>query len=217
MIVIPNGFNLSLFQPKKNAAKPLLKELSLPENTLLIGHVARWDGQKDHDNLIKAVKMVIERYPNAHFILCGQNIDNKNDVLCSNIEKEGVKKNVHLMGRRDDIPRIMPQFDLLVSSSKVGEGFPNVLGEAMACEVPCVTTDVGDSAYIVGDTGFVVPSENPQALADAIMQYFSLSTSERKRLGQRARKRVETHFALDLVVEKYESVYLDLLNIDERR
>jgi glycosyltransferase involved in cell wall biosynthesis len=211
MNVIPNGFDLRLFKPNENSSKNLLETLTLAEDAVLIGHVARWDGQKDHANLIKAAKMVIERYPNAHFILCGQNIDHKNDILCSYIKKAGVEKNIHLMGRRDDIPRIMPQFDLLVSSSKAGEGFPNVLGEAMACEVPCVTTDVGDSAYIVGDTGFVVPPENPQALADAMIRYFSLSFEERKQLGRKARKRVETYFALDLVVEKYESIYQSLL------
>jgi glycosyltransferase involved in cell wall biosynthesis len=81
----------------------------------------------------------------------------------------------------------------------------------MACEVPCVTTDVGDSAYIVGDTGFVVPPENSQALADAMIRYFSLSVEERKRMGKKARQRVESHFALDLVVERYESIYQSLL------
>ena len=211
MEVIPNGFNLRLFKPNEFPYKNLLKTFALEDDAFLIGHVGRWDGQKDHFNLIKAAKIVIEKYPNVHFILCGQNIDQENDILSSYIEKAGVEKNIHLMGRRDDIPKIMPEFDLLVSSSKTGEGFPNVLGEAMACEVPCVTTDVGDSAFIVGDTGFVVPPENSQALADAIIKYFRLPVKERKRMGKKARQRVESHFALDIVVEKYESIYQSLL------
>jgi glycosyltransferase involved in cell wall biosynthesis len=178
---------------------------------MLVGHVARWHGQKDHPNLIKAVKLVIERYPNVHFVLCGDDINRDNKILSDMIEKEGVKYNVHLMGRRNDINTLMPQFDLYVSSSKAGEAFPMVLGEAMACEVPCVTTDVGDSAYIVGDTGFVVPPENPRALANSIICYISKKFEERERLKKRARERIENHFALDLVMEKYESIYWSLL------
>ncbi|MGP3560192.1 glycosyltransferase family 4 protein [Geobacillus sp. BK01] len=211
MVVIPNGFDLGVFQPSQYP-KSLLKELSLNKDSLLVGHAARWHGQKDHPNLIKAAKLVVERYPNVHFVLCGDGVNQGNETLSALIKKEGIQNNVHLMGRRNDIHTLMPQFDLYVSSSKAGEAFPIVLGEAMACEVPCVTTDVGDSAYIVGDTGFVVPPENSQALADAMLRYFSLSVEERKRMGKKARQRVESHFALDLVVERYESIYQSLLS-----
>jgi len=210
MVVIPNGFDLGVFQPSQHP-KSLFNELSLNKDCLLVGHAARWHGQKDHPSLIKAAKLVVQRYPNVHFVLCGDGVNQENEILSALIEKEGIQNNVHLMGRRNDIHTLMPQFDVYVSSSKAGEAFPIVLGEAMACEIPCVTTDVGDSAYIVGDTGFVVPPENPQALADAIIRYFSLSVEERKRMGKKARQRVESHFALDLVVERYESIYQSLL------
>jgi len=211
MMVIPNGFDLGLFQPNRHS-KSLLKELFLGDDCLLVGHAARWHGQKDHPNLIKAARFVVEQLPNVHFVLCGDGITHENETLSALIRQEGIEKHVHLLGRRNDIHTLMPQFDVYVSSSKAGEAFPIVLGEAMACEVPCVTTDVGDSAYIVGDTGFVVPPENPQALADAIIRCLSLSAEERKQLGKKARQRVEAHFALDLVVEKYESIYQSLLS-----
>jgi glycosyltransferase involved in cell wall biosynthesis len=210
MVVIPNGFNLDLFKPNKHS-KQLLEELSLEEDVFLVGHVARWDGQKDHANLIKAAKFVIEEQPNVHFVLCGDGINDNNETLSSLIKEEGIEGNIHLMGRRDDIPELMPQFDLLVSSSKAGEGFPNVIGEAMSCEVPCVVTDVGDSAYIVGNTGFVVPPEKPDLLAKAIIQFLSLSKNEREHLGKLARERVQNYFSLDLIVKRYEKVYLELL------
>lgn len=218
MVVIPNGFNLDLFKPNPNnkVSKQLLEELSLPRDAFIVGHVARWDGQKDHANLIKAAKYVIKEDKNIHFVLCGDGISSKNETLSLLIKKENIEKNVHLMGRRDDIPALMPQFDLLVSSSKAGEGFPNVLGEAMACEVPCVTTDVGDSAYIVGDTGLVVPPGNPQLLGEAILTFLKYPESHRKKLGQLARERVENYFSLDLIVRKYENVYLELLKASKK-
>ena len=209
MVIIPNGFDLGLFQPSQHP-KSLIRELALNKNCMLVGQAARWHGQKDHYNLIKAAKLVVKVYPNVHFVLCGEGINKENETLTALIEKNDIQKNVHLIGRRNDIHKLMPQFDLYVSSSK-GEAFPIVLGEAMACEVPCVTTDVGDSAYIVGDTGFVVPPENSQALAEAIIRYLRLPEEERKRMGKKARQRVEDHFALDLVVENYESIYQSLL------
>jgi len=216
MIVIPNGFNIQKFSPIPKAKEQLKSQLSISKNAFLVGLVARWDPLKDHHNFIKAAKIVAEHLPNIHFVLCGDNIDVNNDLLMDWIKNTKAEELFHLMGRREDIGLIMPAFDLLVLSSK-GEAFPNVLGEAMACEVPCVATNVGDSVYIVGDTGFVVPPENPQALADAIIRCFSLPIEEREQLGKRARKRVESNFKLELVVEKYEHVYLDLLQMSERR
>lgn len=213
MIVIPNGFDLTLFRPNKKS-RSLKEELFLKEDVYLIGHVARWDSQKDHANLIKAAKLVIQKKPNIHFILCGDGISSQNKTLFSLIKKEGIEKNIHLMGRRSDIPDLMPQFDLFVLSSK-GEGFPNVLGEAMACEVPCVVTDVGDSSYIVDETGFVVPPKQPDQLANAILRFFNLSTHEREYLGRLARERVQNQFSLELIVNKYENVYLEILNKNE--
>lgn len=209
VVVIPNGFDLDLFKPNKQN-KFLLQELSLSHDSLLVGHVARWHPQKDHLNLIRAAQIVIKHLPQVHFVLCGDGITPSNEVLWASIQQAGIQHQVHLLGRRNDIHLLMPQFDVYVSSSK-GEAFPNALGEAMACEVPCITTDVGDSAYIVGDTGFVVPPQDPQALANAIIQYFRTPLEQRQQLGRKARQRVETHFTLAQTVKQYEQVYESLL------
>jgi glycosyltransferase involved in cell wall biosynthesis len=105
----------------------------------------------------------------------------------------------------------MASFDI-VSSSSIGEGFPNTIGEAMACEVPCVVTNVGDSAAIVGDTGRVVPPGNPGALAKAWEELIDLGAAGREELGRRARARIVENFSLAAVVHRYESLYLDILS-----
>jgi glycosyltransferase involved in cell wall biosynthesis len=113
------------------------------------------------------------------------------------------------MGQRDDIPRLMAALDVLASSS-VGEAFPNVLGEAMACSVPCAVTDVGDSAYIVGDTGRVVASGDMTGLAAALESLLKLPLDQRRSLGERARARVVECFEIGKVVRMYEAFYEEL-------
>lgn len=210
MVVIPNGFDLDKFSPNDSAKSSLRAMLSIPKSHFIVGMVARWDPLKDHYTFIRAAKFVINSLPNVHFVLCGDLITQKNEKLLSWIKEQELEDHFHLLGRRDDIERIMPAFDLLVSSSK-GEAFPNVLGEAMACEVPCVVTDVGDSAFIVGNTGYVVPPDEPELLAKDIIKFLNLSNGEKGRLGNQARNRVEENFSLDSIVRMYEQIYIDLL------
>jgi glycosyltransferase involved in cell wall biosynthesis len=94
-----------------------------------------------------------------------------------------------------------------VFSSAYGEGFPNVIGEAMACGVVCVATDAGDAAMIVGDCGLIVPRRDAPALADAITTALSMPLEERLDLGRKARRRIEEHFSIDAVVRQYENLY----------
>ncbi len=126
------------------------------------------------------------------------------------IEQAGIRGNCHLLGPRQDVPRYMAAMDVIVLASQ-SEGFPNVLGEAMACGVPCVTTDTGDSALIIGDTGNVVPIKDPELLAQACEALLELSDEERRTLGLAARRRIEDQFSLPTIVHKYEQLYQELL------
>jgi glycosyltransferase involved in cell wall biosynthesis len=147
-------------------------------------------------------------------VLAGQGIDASNRELMRMVEAAGVYQVTHLLGLRSDIPRLMAALDVLASSS-YGEAFSNVLGEAMACSVPCAVTDVGDSAYIVGDTGRVVRSGDMLGLADAMMELLLLPAGERTALGERARKRVVEYFEISQVVKRYEIFYQELAEIDK--
>ena len=126
------------------------------------------------------------------------------------IHQAKVSHVTHFLGLRDDIPRLMASLDVLVSASTHGEAFPNVLGEAMACGVPCVVTDVGDSAYIVGDTGKVVAPDDMAGLAIALDNLLSLPTEERFKLGRQARLQIAENFEIGKVVNLYQSLYEEL-------
>ncbi len=211
MIVIPNGFDLDAFRPDAEARYSVRRELGILDDAVIIGMVARFDPQKDHKNLIDAAGVLCRTYKNIHFILCGNRITNDNKQLAKWIQEHNLQANFHLLGRRADIARISAAFDIASSSSSYGEGFPNVVGEAISCEVPCVVTNVGDSAYIVGNTGIVVPPKNPLAMAKAWEKLIKLPAEERKILGKLARKRIEDNFEISSVVNQYEALYSQLL------
>ena len=210
MIIIPNGFDLDAFKPDAEARYSVRRELRIPDDAATIGMVARFDPQKDHKNLIDAAGVLCRSNKNIHFILCGDGITNDNKQLVKWIQEYSLQANFHLLGQRADIARITTAFDI-ASSSSYGEGFPNVVGEAMSCEVPCVVTNVGDSAYIVGDTGIVVPPKNPLAMAKAWEKLIKLPAEERKILGKLARKRIEDNFEINFVVNRYMVLYSQLL------
>lgn len=206
-IVTPNGFDLKRFQPNLQARKSVRQELEIDADKTLVGLIARFDPQKNHSGFFEAIGHLHQKKPDVHFLLAGHRIDNANDELIEAIHKAKVSHVTHLLGLRNDIPRLMASLDVLVSASTYGEGFPNVLGEAMACGVPCVATDVGDSAYIVEDTGKVVAPDDTVGLSVALDDLLSLPVAERAMLGQRARLRIAQNFEINQVVSLYQSLY----------
>jgi len=210
MVVIPNGFDLETYRPDPQARISVRRELDIQNETPLIGLVGRFDPQKDHHNFMLAAARLGAHHPSPHFLLCGDCIDTQNAELTKWIAAAGLSERFHLLGRREDIPRLTAALDIASSSSSFGEAFPLVLGEAMACGVPCVTTDVGDSARIVGDTGYVVPSKNPDAFANALNKLLNLSPQARIYLGQQARKRVKENYSLAFIMKQYEELHRDV-------
>ena len=211
MQVVPNGFDLARFKPDDAARSAVRAELGIADSTPLVGLIGRFDPQKNHAGFFAAANALQRRMPDAHFVLAGRGIEKDNAALMQSIDKAGVLVNTHLLGLRDDVPRLMAALDVLASSSSYGEAFPNVLGEAMACGVPCVVTDVGDSAYIVGDTGRVVAAGDMAAFAAALEDLLTLPLAEKAALGERARARVAEHFRIETVTRQYEDFYECLL------
>ncbi len=206
IVVLPNGFNVSDYAPSAESSEFVRCELNIPPGALVIGHAGRFHPVKDHRGFVAAAEMLHAAMPDVVFVMCGEGVDWRNEELAAWIRHAGLESSFRLLGRRNDLPRLNAALDIATSCS-TSEGFPNAVGEAMACGVPCVVTDVGDSAYLVGDTGVVVRPSDPAELFGAWMELLALTQSARTTVGERARKRVEEHFDIDNVVAQYESVY----------
>jgi len=211
--VIPNGFDLDQFRPDPSARLKFREELKLPEDAVLIGMIARFDAMKDHENLFRAMQLMRQRDRNVRCVLVGNGMTEDNNEICRIISRYGLIEQIYLLGERHDIPFIMSGLDIMVNSS-LTEGFPNVIGEAMACGTSCVVTDVGDSALIVGEAGRVVPPKNPEALAEACEKLIGLGREGRMQLGAVARARIQKHFSISSIVSQYEDFYQNLSGAD---
>ncbi|MGP4789275.1 glycosyltransferase family 4 protein [Psychrobacter sp. 1Y11] len=209
LTVISNGFELNKFSPNDECRNAVITELSLDKVSDIIGMVGRFDPQKDHTNLIKAVHIVVKSRPNLKVLLIGKDMNEDNKTLLDLIKNLNIGKNIIFLDQRTDIPAVMNAMDLHILSSLYGEGFPNVIAEAMACGTPCVTTDVGDSALIVGDLGWVVPVGDSKALANAIITGIKEKDNKAKWLSrkQAVRQRILNNFDISSMVKNYDDVW----------
>jgi glycosyltransferase involved in cell wall biosynthesis len=206
--VLPNGFDVDCFVPNFSGSSAFRKEIRINENDILIGHVGRWDPVKGHKYLLEASASVLTDIPNAHLALVGKGLDTDNNELMDLIRGTDSER-IHMMGVRSDIAEVTASFDIAVLPS-LSEGFPNTLGEAMSSSVPCVVTDVGDCAEIVGLGGIVIPPADSKALAKALISLANQTKSHRRALGERNRQRIIDHFSMPDIVDRYMSLYMDI-------
>jgi glycosyltransferase involved in cell wall biosynthesis len=213
-VLIPNGFDLGRFRPDEAAREEVRRELGIAAGEVLVGMVARVAAQKDHLTFLRAAAALARRRPEVRFLLCGgpdalngKGATPDNEHLLSPILAAGLLDRFHLIGPRADVPRVIAALDVATLSSAFGEAFPLVLGEAMACGVPCVATDVGDTAFLLGETGRVVPPRDPEALAAGWEALVAMGADGRRRLGQAARARVEESFELRAIAARYRELW----------
>ncbi len=206
-IVIPNGFDTALFRADAAARSSTRGRLDIPERAEVVGLVARDHPMKDHATFFRAAEAVARLRRDAYFLLAGPGIETANERIAALVAAAGVGQRVRLLGEVGGVEQLLPAFDVAVLSSAWGEAFPNVLGEAMACGVPCVSTDVGDAREIIGDAGRIVPAANSERLAAAVVEVLSLGRDGRRALGEAGRRRVEAMFSLDAVAGQYLELY----------
>ena len=203
MTVIPNGVDTTRFSPRGT------KELTQncfdlkSDQGMRFGVVARFHPVKDHLNLLDALARLNDPSQNWRCLMIGGGITQDNQTLMSWIVDRQLTERLILLGQRSDVPQLMNLIDVLILPSR-SEASPNVLIEAMASGTPCISTDVGDTACIVGDSGWIVPRQDSVALAKAcnlaLVNYRSESWSQR---CEAARLRATSLFSLGAMVDGY--------------
>ncbi len=206
--VIPNGYDLDKFTPDINTRKESRNRINISKKQFLLGMVARFDIIKDHKNLLAALGIVNKRGINFYCLLAGTGIDASNKELSELIDKESIRDNLILLGRQDNIHLIMNMLDVHILSSS-DEAFPNVLAEAMACGIPCISTDVGDASSILGNTGWIVKKQNPAALASAIIEARNTSLNNNSWQNRKieARSRIIENYSIENMVAEYNRIW----------
>ena len=209
--VVPNGIDTQRFQPDRERGAALRRQWLAGRKGPLIGMAARIDPMKDHGNFLQTVAEIAVHGPEIRFVCIG---GGKPDYLAEvqgMAESLGLADRIFWAGHLEDMPAAFCALDLNLLPSAFGEGFPNAVGEAMACGVPSVVTDVGDAGLVVGEAGAVVPRRDPEALAAAVGRWLATSEAERRVLSQAARQRIVAEFSADAMVEQMAELYRGLV------
>lgn len=205
--MIPNGYDTNVFCRDEGARESLRRELDIAADAVAIGLPARYHPMKDHWTFLAAAARLAAAEPKAVFVLAGTGTEAANCELIDAIATAGLGGRVRLLGNRGDMVRVYSALDIVTLSSAYGEGHPNVLGEAMSCEVVCAATDVGDAAELIGSTGVVVPPGDPAVLAAAWRGLVDLGAAGRRARGAEARERIIQFYDIDAITRRYEALF----------
>jgi glycosyltransferase involved in cell wall biosynthesis len=218
--VVHNGYDEVVFYPDEELRSQARRELHIDSDTFLVGSIARWNVRKDVPNLLEALHLVKAMQLPMRTLLIGRGLDSSNADLLSAVESLGCADSVSMLGHRSDLDMLARALDLHVLPSAT-EAFPNVVAETMLSGTPNVVTDVGDSALIVGDSGWVVPPRDPAKLATAIQAAYGEwkdNPKQWQKRRERARALVVDQFTFEGMAQGYERVWSEVINArDERR
>lgn len=200
---IPNGLDLAQFEPNAQIYADFRTKHKLPARAIIIGMVARFDPMKDHATFLRAAALLAKKRSDVYFVCAGRNINWQNTELTQIIHDANIADRVLLLDQLNNVNTLYPAFDYLTQTSVFGEGFPNVVAEAMACGVPCFVTDVGDALDIIGEHGYQVVKNDPDKLASEWMKALTTGTKDNTAL----RKRISENFSLPNIIDKYIEQY----------
>ncbi|PAS99209.1 MAG: hypothetical protein BSR46_09425 [Candidatus Dactylopiibacterium carminicum] len=209
-VVLPNGVDAARFRPDAEARQQLRATLGIDGSVFLVALVGRFHPAKNHAGFLRAAAIVAGEAGKVHFLLAGSGISADNPELAPLLQDERLRGRLHVLGPREDVPRLFAASDLFVLSS-IQEALPNVVMEAMSCGLPGVVTDVGDAARMIGDSGWCVAPGDDEALADAILLAYGEDAAAFAARGRAARGRVLAQFDADAVAARYVALYCGLL------
>ncbi len=205
--IIANGFDTKAFAPDPALQTALRQKWGIPHDAPVMGMAARFDPMKGQRFFLKVASAVAKSLPKARFLMCGKDVDKDNRTLMAWAREYKVENKLVLMGKLDDMNTFYNLLDVFCLCSDHGEGFPNVLGEAMSCGRPGVVTDVGDSREIVARAGAVVRPDDVDAYTNAVLEILSQSPAERRAMGQAARSRIKKKYSIKSIVCEYEKTF----------
>jgi glycosyltransferase involved in cell wall biosynthesis len=211
MIAISNGIDTERFCPDVESGLKLRQQWEIHSGEKLIGLVGRLDPMKGHPTFVRAAALLVEIQSGARFVFVGAGDIAYRTQIEALVDELGLQTRVVWAGACQDMPAAYNALDIATSASSFGEGFSNAIAEAIACGVPCVATEVGDSAIVVDNPDQVVPPNDPKALSEAWLRILHRSAEEQTFLSRQARRRLVEEFGVARLVEKTEAQLLRLL------
>ena len=200
--VIPNGIDTEKFRPDPGAGQKFRLEMGVSDKTKVVGMVGRLDPMKGHKVFLRAAARLLESRDDLRFVCVGNGPESIKKDLAALMANLGLASNLTWVEARNDMKAVYNAFDVFCSPSLFGEGFPNVVGEAMACGVPCVVTDVGDSGGVVGALGIVVTPDDPAGLADGLKKMLERVEDDKENISRRVRQRIADCFDVSRLIEE---------------
>ena len=200
--VVPNGIDTGRFRPRPEARRRVRREWAVKNAEFLIGLVGRLDPQKDHATFLEAMAGLADRHARVRVACIGASLAEAGRDLAESPAARSLGPRLRWEPARADVEQVLPALDALVLASAYGEGFPNVVGEAMAAEVPCITTDIGDAAVVLDDPRRIIPPRSPQSLVYACECLLGQSEDARRRVAENDRRHIVKHYGAARLAER---------------
>lgn len=198
--IVQNGIDINLYRRVEEGGRRVRNEIGVADNEILVGLVGRIDPVKNIGKFIDAAQQAAQVDRRLRFVLVGDGNVELVKSLRQQARMAGLDDRLTWLGVRQDMPEVYSALDISCSMS-MGEGFSNVLAESMACEVPCIASDVGDARILLGNCGIILQSVTPQVMAEAIISMAALSVDARQIMGKACRQRIVANFSVSTMVD----------------